>query len=177
MDLYLWKSLFLRCWACLSLLNWIGALTLSLLLKLPSRELEPWFVLSREVALCHYKYTIRPCFEYFCHVWTGAPSCSLEMSDILQKMDSRTAGPSPAASLNPWLIVEMYPAYVFSVGITLVDVHLNWINWFNFLILEGGLLVILIDCMIFLSPFLDATRMSTSTVFFLTQLGCGILCL
>ena len=36
-----------------------------------------------------------------------------------------------------------------------MDVHLNWLNWFYFLILEGGLLVILIDSMIFLSPFLD----------------------
>ena len=56
-------------------------------------------------------------------------------------------------------------------------VHLNWINWFHFLILEGGLLIILIDCMIFLSPFLDVTRMSMSTVSFLAQLDSGILCL
>ena len=40
------------------------------------------------------------------------------------------------------------------------------------LILEGGPLFILIDCMIFLSPFLDVTRMSMSV-----QLGFGILCL
>ena len=44
---------------------------------------------------------------------------------------------------------------------TLVDVHQNWSNWSHFLIFEGSLLVILIDCMIFLSPFLDVTRMST----------------
>ena len=42
------------------------------------------------------------------------------------------------------------------------------------LCLEGGLLVILIDCMIFLSSFLDVTRMSISTVSFLAQLGSGI---
>ena len=35
--------------------------------------------------------------------------------------------------------------------------------------------VILIDCMIFLSPFLDVTRMSMSTVSFLAQLDSGIL--
>ena len=52
--------------------------------------------------------------------------------------------------LNPWLIVEMWPAEVFSVGITLLDVLQNWLNWFHFLFLEGGLLVILIDCIIFL---------------------------
>ena len=49
----------------------------------------------------------------------------------------------------------------------LVDVHLNWFNWFHFLILEGDALVILTDCMVFLSPFLDVTRMSMSTVPFL----------
>ena len=66
---------------------------------------------------------------------------------------------------------------VFSIGITLVDVHLNWLNWFHFPILEGGLLVILIDCMIFLSPFLAVTRMSMTAVSFLAQLDSGILCL
>ena len=59
----------------------------------------------------------------------------------------------------------------------LLDVYLNWLNWFHFLILEGDLLVILIDCVIFLSPFLDITRMSTSTVSFLTKVDPGILCL
>ena len=40
-----------------------------------------------------------------------------------------------------------------------------------------GLLIILIDCMIFLSIFLDVTRMSISSVTVLTRLGSGILCL
>ena len=35
----------LKCWDCFSLLNWIGALKLSLLLKLPPRKLEPCFLL------------------------------------------------------------------------------------------------------------------------------------
>ena len=52
----------------------------------------------------------------------------------------------------------------------MVDVLQNCLNWFHFLFVEGGLLVILIDCMIFLSPFLDVTRMSMSTVSFLPQL-------
>ena len=64
-----------------------------------------------------------------------------------------------------------------SVGITLVYVHLNWLNWFRFLIPEGDLPVIRIDCMIFLSPFLDVAKMSMSTVSFLAQLDSGILCL
>ena len=56
------------------------------------------------------------------------------------------------------------------MGILLVDVYLNWLNWFHFLILEGGLLIILIVYMIFVSPFLDIARMSMSTVSFLAQL-------
>ena len=32
-------------------------------------------ILSSEVALNHYKSTIRACMEYCCHVWAGAPSC------------------------------------------------------------------------------------------------------
>ena len=60
---------------------------------------------------------------------------------------------------------------------TSVDVHLNWRNWFQFLIFEEGLLVILIDCMIFQSPFLDVTTMSMSEVSFLSNLDPGIICL
>ena len=36
----------------------------------------------------------------------------------------------------------------------------KWLNWFHFFIIQGGLLFIVIDCMIFLSPFLDVTRIS-----------------
>ena len=54
---------------------------------------------------------------------------------------------------------------------------MNWLNWFLFLFLESGLLVVLIDCYIFLSPFLDVTRMSISTVSFIAQLDSGIFCL
>ena len=74
-------------------------------------------------------------------------------------------------------MVEMWPAEVFSEGITSLDVLQNWLSWLHFLFLEGGLLVILRDCMIFLSPFLNVTRMSLSTVSFLAQLDSGILCL
>ena len=81
------------------------------------------------------------------HLGWCAPSCYLELLGKLQKQTCRTVDPSLAAS-------------VFSIGITLADVLQNWLNRFYFLFLEGGLLVILIDYMIFLSPFLHVTRMS-----------------
>ena len=52
----------------------------------------------------------------------------------------------------------------------MVDIHLNWSNSFHFLVLVTGPLVILICCMIFLSPFLDAVKVSMSTVSFVAFL-------
>ena len=57
--------------------------------------------LSPEVAPYLYKSTMRPCMEYCCHVWAGAPSCYLELLDKVPKWISRTVGPSGAASLEP----------------------------------------------------------------------------
>ena len=58
--------------------------------------------LSPKLALYLYKSTRRPCMEYCCHVWAGAPSCYLELLDKLQKRICRTVGPSLAASLEPF---------------------------------------------------------------------------
>ena len=56
------------CWGWLSCLNWIGALTLSLLLKLASKKIGVMIgsvkFLSPEVALCLYKSLIWSCMEY-----------------------------------------------------------------------------------------------------------------
>ena len=125
-----------------------------------------------EKALYVYKPTIRPYMEY-CHVWAGARTCYLKLLDKLQRKICGTVGTSFAALLNPWLIVEMWSAWVFSIGITLVDVHQNRLNLFHSFV--GGLLVILIDLMIFLLLFFDVTRMSMRTVFFLSAYR--ILCL
>ena len=106
--------------------------------------------LSPEVALYLYKSAIRPCMEYCCHVWAGAPSCYLELLDKLQKRICRTVGPSLASSLEPLAhrrnVASLSVFYRYYFG----RVHLNWLNWLHFLILEGDLLVILTDCMIFL---------------------------
>ena len=73
--------------------------------------------------------------------------------------------------------ISSFKMKYFLIGMALVDVHLNWLNWLHFPILKGGLLIILIDSMVFLSPSVDVTKMSMSTVSFLTQLDSGILCL
>ena len=53
--------------------------------------------------------------------------------------------------LNSWIIAEMQPAKIFSICISLIDVHLNWLNSFHFLIIVGGLPVFLTDCIIFVT--------------------------
>ena len=68
----------------------------------------------------------------------------------LQKWICRTVSASIAHETLGWLL-KCSQLKVLSIGITLVDVYLNWFDWFRFLILEGGLLVILIDCAVFLS--------------------------
>ena len=106
--------------------------------------------LSPDVALYLYKSTICPCMEYFCHIWAGAPSCYVELLDNLKNKYAGLLVFHLLFFLNPWLIVEIWPAKVFSIGIILVDVLQNWLKWFHFPFLEAGLLVTLIDCMIFL---------------------------
>ena len=130
--------------------------------------------LSPEVALYLCKSTICPCMEYCCDVWAGAPSCYWELFDKPQKRICRTVGPLLAASIEPLAHCQNMVSLSFFISITLVDVLQNWLNWFHFLFFEGGLLIIPIDCMIFLSPYLDVTRMSMLTVSFLES---GILCL
>ena len=108
--------------------------------------------------------------EYCCDVWAGAPSCYWELFDKPQKRICRTVGPLLAASIEPLAHCQNMVSLSFFISITLVDVLQNWLNWFHFLFLKGNLLVILIDCMIFLSPFLDVAKISMSTVSFLAQL-------
>ena len=69
------------------------------------------------------------------------------MLDKLQKQICRAVGSPHAASVEPLARFGNVASLVFSIGITLVDVYLNRLSWFHF-ILEG---VILIDCMIFVT--------------------------
>ena len=102
-NLFLRKNHLVRCWSCPSILNWIGALTLSLV-KSASKEIGALIrsvkFLSPKVVLHLYKSTIRHCMEHCCHVWAGAPSCYLKILDKLQKRIWRTVCPSVAAFLE-----------------------------------------------------------------------------
>ena len=133
--------------------------------------------LTPAVALYLYKSTTRPCMEYCCQVWAGAPNCYLGLLDRLQKRICRILGSSLAASLEPLAnrrnmasLSFFYRHYFGRCSSELAQ--LAPLPFF-----EGDLLLILIDCMIFLSPFLDVIRMFMLTVSALAQLQSGILCL
>ena len=107
----------------------------------------------------------------------GAPSCYLELLDKLQNRICRTVGPSLAVSLEPLAHLRNVASLSLFYRYYFVRCSSELAQLVPLLFLEGGLLVILIDCMIFPSAFLDVTRMSMSTVSFLAQLDSGILCL
>ena len=103
MSLFLRKNHLLRCWGWLSLLNWIGALTLSLLLNLLPRKLEPWFILwsffllrvlcmSINLPYSHVSNTVvMPRLLLLVATW----NCWMSYKN------GRTVGPWLAASLEP----------------------------------------------------------------------------
>ena len=123
-------------------------------------------VVSPQAALYFYKFTIQPCMEHCCHVWNGTPSCNLELLDKLQKRICRTVGPSLVASLEPLAhrrnVTSLSLFYRYYFGrCSSEQAELVPVSYY-----EGGLLLILID---YVSPFLDVTRMSMSTIYFLAQ--------
>ena len=61
---------------------------------------------SPEVALYLHRSPMHPCLEYCC-----APSCYLELLDMLQKLICRTVGPSLAASLEPLASLSLFYRY------------------------------------------------------------------
>ena len=141
-------------------------------------KLGSWFVLwsffllrllhiSTNLPYCLAWNTVTICMEYCCHVWFGAPSCYLKMLDNLQKRRCKTVAPLLSASLKPLAhrpnVARLSLFYRYYFDRCLPELA----DWFHIVVLEGGLLVILVDCMIFLSPFLDVVKMSMSTVSFL----------
>ena len=133
--------------------------------------------LSPEVALYLYKSTICPCMEYCCHVWAGAPSSYLESLDKLQKRICMTVGPLLAAPLEPVAhsrnVASLSIFYRYYFGRCSSEMSQLVPLPFS----RGGSTHYSDRLHDLLSPFLDFTRMSMSTVSFLAQLDYGILCL
>ena len=111
MGLFLRTNHLLRCWGWPSLLNWIGALTWSLLLKLPSRKLEPEFFLWSFFLLRLLCISINPPYD---HLWNTVNRSGLV--PLVATWNCWTSYKNESAGLlvlhlllllNPWLIVEM----------------------------------------------------------------------
>ena len=105
MGLFFIKNHLLRCFYCFSLLNWIVALILSLLLKLPPRKLAPWFILWSFflLRLLFIFMNIPSALAWNTVVMSGmeAPIDTWIFFNKLQKRLCRDFGPTPAVSPNP----------------------------------------------------------------------------
>ena len=77
---------------------------------------------ASKAVLYHNKSIIRPCMKQCQHFWVVAGSCSLDVLDKLQNIYVGLLVLHLLPPINLWLIVEMWPIYVFSLGIPLVDV-------------------------------------------------------
>ena len=113
--------------------------------------------------------------EYCCHVWASALGCYLELLDKLQKRLCRSVGLSRAAFLEPLghrrnvASLSLFHRYYFGGCLSelarLVPLPYS----------RGRSTRYSGRFMIFVSPLLDVTRMSMSTVSFFTQLDSAIL--
>ena len=139
------KNHLLRSQSCLSLLNSIGALTLSQLLKLPPKKLEPWFVLWRfflQRLLC---ISINLSHDLAWNIF------------VMSWQVRITVGPLLAASLEPLVHypnaarLSLFYRYYFGRCSSELSELVHF-----FTPMEG--LLILIDCMIFLSLFPDVIK-------------------
>ena len=92
------------------------------------------------------------------------------MLDKLQKRVCRTVGVTLATSLDPSAVNIASLSLLYNC---LLGKCSNVLTKFApFLILEVGRFVILIGCMIFMSPFQDVIRLSIAKVSLLLQLHC-----
>ena len=66
--------------------------------------------LSSEVAPYLYKSTICPCMEYCCHIWAGALVATWNCWTSYKNEYAGLLVLHLVLLLNPWLIIEMWPA-------------------------------------------------------------------
>ena len=104
------------------------------------------------------------------------PSMKFLSPEVALRLYKSTILPCVECCRHTWAGAASCYVELLDNCINLEDVLQNRLNWSYFFFLVGDLLVILIDCIISLSPFLDVARMPMPTVSLLAQLGSGILC-
>lgn len=121
-------------------------------------------------ALFLYKSAIALYKKYCCHAWAGAPIYSWILLHSCRNGYMLQFILYLLLLLNTWLMLKFsqLKSFLQLLLFTIVDAHLNWLNWFHSLIFSGSPLIILMGCMIFLPYFPDVTaRRFMLTVCFL----------
>lgn len=109
MPLFMIKNYRLIWWDFLSLLNWIGFLTLSLFLQLLLRTLQTRFASLFHLMLFYISCFIWTYMEYCCHFWIGVPNCYLDILCKLQERTCKAVAPNFATSLESLSLVRIWP--------------------------------------------------------------------
>ena len=109
-------------------------------------------------------------FQWF---WMGSLHKNIQL--MLEFLNAGV--PSLAASLGPLAHLQNVTSWILFYGYYFGWCSSELAKLVRLPFFKGGLLVILIDCMILLAPFLHVMRISMSTVSFLAQVDSGILCL
>ncbi|XP_065654825.1 uncharacterized protein LOC136081439 [Hydra vulgaris] len=68
--------------------------------KVPTLHRAPYF-LTQDTILYFYKFQIRPCMEYFCHMWGGSSNDVFSYLEKVQKRIVNIIGSALAANLQP----------------------------------------------------------------------------
>ena len=92
MNQFLMENRSFMCWDYLSIITWIEALTLSLLLKRKGKEIGALTSSTKflffEVALYLHKSIIRSCMKYCCYVSAGTWICWISYRNWKARLDS-----------------------------------------------------------------------------------------
>ena len=92
MNQFLMENRSFMCWDYLSIITWIEALTLSLLLKRKGKEIGALTSSTKflffEVALYLHKSFIRSCMKYCCYVSAGTWICWISYRNWKARLDS-----------------------------------------------------------------------------------------
>ena len=115
-GLLLRKSHLLRCWGWLSLQNWIGSLALPLLLKLPPRKLNSWFLLWILLLLRLLCISIN---LPYCHAWNN-----VVMSGLVLLVANWNCWIYDKDGYSRLLVLHLCLSWILGSSLKCTDVHL-----------------------------------------------------
>ena len=138
------------------------------------------FLVSSWYAKCCFAWLLQLCFSIFLYVFLiiekSCNICYYNNWEITTLNEDEDTGQIWEMVWDWYETRWLYYKGLF-LGVPIFRESAYLLSWSHFLTVVADPLIILVDCPIFLSTFLNFVRMSMSIISFLTQLDPGILCL